>query len=211
MSDLAQQKVAQSDRSVNESQIHKFHPLTPDSRDNSQSVQVVEGEAKVYQKTEAELIQQDDSKKIEKSTIFGSSFMLTNLCLGTTIFTFAVRAKAFGLVWFLFFCVLVGAINYWSIMRCVIASSRCKEDDYSEITEKIMGKKMRIVLNIFLIIYSYGFMMCFLSLMYILLGRFIHSAGYTESYPDFSNFNNNVWGKAYIKFPIFIGICFCLL
>ena len=80
----------------------------------------------------------------------------------------------------------------------------------SEITENIMGKKMRITLNIFLIVYSYAFMMCFLSLMYILLGRFIHSAGYIEDYPDFSNFNDKIWGKAYINFPIFIGICFCL-
>ena len=72
MSDLVQPKVEQSDRSINESQIHKFRPLTPDSRENSQPVQVVETEAKVYQKTEAELIQQQDSsQKIEKSTIIG--------------------------------------------------------------------------------------------------------------------------------------------
>ena len=34
MSDLVQPKVEQSDRSINESQIHKFRPLTPDSREN---------------------------------------------------------------------------------------------------------------------------------------------------------------------------------
>ena len=62
-------------------------------------------------------------------------------------------------------------------MRCAYASSKCKEDDYSEITERILGKKMRLILNIFIIIYSYGFMMCFLTLIYSLFGRFIHSAG----------------------------------
>ena len=31
----------------------------------------------------------------KKSTKFGSSFMITNICLGTTIFTFEKRAKAF--------------------------------------------------------------------------------------------------------------------
>ena len=31
----------------------------------------------------------------KKSTKFGSSFMITNICLGTTIFTFGKRAKAF--------------------------------------------------------------------------------------------------------------------
>ena len=75
--------------------------------------------------------------------------MLTNLCLGTTIFTFAVRTKAFGLVWFLVACFIVACVNYWSIMRCVYASSKCQEDDYSEITQKLLRKKMRIIIKYF--------------------------------------------------------------
>ena len=136
--------------------------------------------------------------------------MLTNLCLGTTIFTFAVRTKAFGLVWFLVACFIVACVNYWSIMRCVYASSKCQEDDYSEITEKLLGKKMRILLNIFIIIYSYGFMMCFLALMFNLFGRFVHSAGFTKDYPNIKDFQKEKWEKAYIKYPIYAGICFFL-
>ena len=207
MSELIPPKVEESS---NVSQFHQFRSLSPDSRDISEPVKVVESKEKVYQKTETEIIHSDSEPKIKKSTVFGSAFMLTNFCLGTTIFTFAVRAKAFGLVWYLFFCVLIGAVNYWSIMRCAYASSKCKEDDYSEITERILGKKMRLILNIFIIIYSYGFMMCFLTLIYSLFGRFIHSAGYTKTYPDYSEFNDNIWGKAYVKFPVFAGICFCL-
>ena len=74
----------------------------------------------------------------KKSKKFGSSFMITNICLGTTIFTFANRAKAFGLVWLLVFCVVVAVINYWSIICCVYASEKCEEDDFSEITEKLL-------------------------------------------------------------------------
>ena len=48
-----------------------------------------------------------DKPKRKKSSIFGSTFMITNICLGTTIFTFAVRAKSFGLVWMLFFVLLL--------------------------------------------------------------------------------------------------------
>ena len=136
--------------------------------------------------------------------------MLTNLCLGTTIFTFAVRAKTFGLIWFLVVCVVVACINYWSIMRCVYASSRCKEDDYSEITEKILGRKMRVVLNIFIILYSYGFCMCYCALIYSLFGRFILSVGYTKDYAEYSDFLDKRWGKAYIKYPFYAGVGFCL-
>ena len=100
MSELIPPKIEESS---NESQLHQFRSLNPDSRDVAEPVKVVESKEKVYQKTETELVHEVTETKIKKSTIFGSAFMLTNFCLGTTIFTFAVRAKAFGLVWYLFF------------------------------------------------------------------------------------------------------------
>ena len=85
--------------------------------------------------------QEANKPKIEKSSILGATFMITNICLGTTIYTFATRAKRFGLVWLLFFCVVVAVINYWSIMLGVYASSKCKEDDFSDMTEKLWEKE----------------------------------------------------------------------
>ena len=79
--------------------------------------------------------------------------MMTNACLGTTIFTFALKAKTFGLVWLLVAAVVVGIINYWSIMCGAKASSKCAQDDYSEITEKVLGRRARVILNCILIIY----------------------------------------------------------
>ena len=151
-----------------------------------------------------------DKPKRKKSTIFGSTFMITNICLGTTIFTFAVRAKAFGLVWMLFFCFVVAAVNYWSITRCIYASSRCPFDDYSEITEHYLGKKMRILLNIILIVYSYASLMCFIALIFPLFGRFIQSGFYRKKYTGYEDFEDAKWGKAYIKFPFFIGLALVL-
>ena len=146
----------------------------------------------------------------KKSTKFGSSFMITNICLGTTIFTFANRAKAFGLVWLLVFCVVVAVINYWSIMRCVYASEKCEEDDFSEITEKLLGRKMRNLLNVIIIIYSYASLMCFIALIFPLFGRFIQSAFYRNDYIDYDDFYDQKWGKIYIKLPFFIGLAFIL-
>ena len=79
--------------SSSESIIHQFRSLNPDQRNPSEPVKIEESKEKVYKKTETELTQQDTGAKIEKSIIFGSAFMLTNLCLDTTIFTFAVRTK----------------------------------------------------------------------------------------------------------------------
>ena len=210
MSELISPK---TESSINESNLHQFHALNPDTRRSENEVQIIENQAKVYKKNE------DDSNSQttpEKSTIFGATFMLTNLCLGTTIFTFAVRAKSFGLVWLIVACILVGVINYWTIMRGVLASSKCKEDDYSELIEKILGKKARIFLNVIIIIYSYAVMMMFMALTYSLFGRFIHAAGFTTKYPNYDDFDKEIWTKAYIKFPVYIGLtlglCFmCLI
>jgi amino acid permease len=147
-----------------------------------------------------------DKKKLKKATVMNSALMITNICLGTTIFTFAVRAKSFGMVWLLVSCLLVAAINYWSITRCVIASSRCEHDDFSEITEHFMGRRSRIILNIFLIVYSYATLMCFIGLIYPLFGRFIQSAFYRKKYTDFNEFDDDKWGKIYIKVPFFVAL-----
>ena len=200
--------------SKNNQSEHIFHVMPPATGGLSKDVPIITSKEVIYQKTEsADLVEPEaPQEKKKESTIFGASFMLTNLCLGTTIFTFAVRAKAFGLVWFLIICCVVAVVNYWSIMRCVIASSRFPgKDDYSEITEIILGKKMRVVLNIFIIVYSYGFCMCYIALIYPLIGRFIQSAGITnKDYINYQDFYENVWGKAYIKYPIFVGIAFGL-
>ena len=196
------------------SQIHEFKPIVPDSRSSiEQSVQILENETKIYKKINQSITKSEDKKVSElptKSTVIGATFMLTNICLGTTIFTFAVRAKTFGLVWLVVATIVVGIINYWTITRGATASSKCKEDDFSEITERILGRKARIILNILLILYSYACMMCFLALLFPLFGRFILSAAYRNDYESYELFEEKKWGKAYIKYPFFVGIAFII-
>ena len=190
---------------------HNFHPLSPDSRvQTDRNVDIIESAEKVYKKDQEEDKVQGHSKLSSDATIFGATFMMTNMCLGTTIFTFAVWTKSFGLVWILVACFCVAAVDYWSIMNCSIASSTVKEDDFSEVTETLLGKKAKIILNILIIVYSYACMMCFYVLMFALFGRFIQSVAYSNDYPLYDDFYKEKWGKAYIKYPFFVGAAFIL-
>ena len=157
----------------------------------------------------------DDKKSDEKhissnTTILKASLMLTNMCLGTSIFTFAKWTQSFGLVWILVFCIIIAIVNYWSLMNCSIASSRVKEDDYSEITERILGNKTKFVLNIFLIVYSYACLITFFVLIYALFGRFVQSVGYQNDYDSYDDFYEDKWGKAHIKYPFTFGVAMVL-
>ena len=191
----------------------EFRPIIPAKNTSVQQVSIIENDTKIYKKINENLVKDETSSFVElpsKSSILGATFMLTNICLGTTIFTFAVRAKVFGLVWLLVATIVVGIINYWTITRGATASSKCKEDDFSEITEKILGRRARVILNILLILYSYACMMCFLALLFPLFGRFILSAAYRNDYIDYDQFQEKKWGKPHIKFPFFVGMAFII-
>ena len=84
--------------------------------------------------------------------------------------------------------------------------ARCEHDDFSEIAEKYLGKKGRILLNIIIIVYSYATLMCFISLIFPLFGRFVQSGFYRNKYKDYDQFYDEKWGKAYIKYPFFAGL-----
>ena len=198
-----------------EAKLHKFNPLLlgPEPP-KSKEVKVYQTEENIYSKETILNSHPEEEEKKLPSTILGATFMLTNICLGTTIFTFAVKAKSFGLVWLIVCCTIVGIVNYWTITRGVLASSKCdKFDDFSEIVEYHLGKKWRLILNFFLILYSYACIMCFLALIFPLFGRFIQSAFYKDKYPTFEDFTEAKWHKAYIKFPFFVVLTFllCLL
>ena len=47
-------------------------------------------------------------------------------------------------------------------------------------------------------------MMMFLTLIYAIFGRFIHNAGYIDKYGNYEKFNEEILGKPYIKFPVYI-------
>ncbi len=199
-------------KTIAEVSIHPFQPLRPDTRPESRDSdrnKVIQTEPKIYGTNEgiSDLIQAKPSRTDKKkSTIMSAGLMMTNACLGTTIFTFAVKAKSFGLVWFLVAVIIVGIINYWTIMAGAKASSKVEEDDYSEITQKILGRKVRVILNFILILYSYACMMCFLALLFPLFGRFVQNVAYNNKYDTYDEFADKKWGKLYIKLPFYIGV-----
>ena len=194
------------------------NPVIESPQENPPSVTIeakVDTEVKTYTRYE-EAISPPKERASSDTTIFRGALMITNLCFGVTIFTFAIRTSYFGLCWLIVTGAIVGLITYWTIMRGIIASSKCVEDDFSELTEKLLGGKTRFFLNVIIIVYTYAVMMMFMALIYSLFGRFIYSSGFTKKYSDYENFEDEIWQKAYVKFPVYVGLtlglCFmCLI
>ena len=184
--------------------------MAEQTKENTEEVKIYNTKTEERLPNEIVETEQNERKEVDNTDKKSDSLMLTNMCLGTSIFTFAKWTQSFGLVWILVFCVLIAIVNYWSLMNCSIASSRVKEDDYSEITERILGKKAKLVLNIFIIVYSYACLITFFVLIYALFGRFIQSVGYQNDYETYDDFYDAKWGKPYIKYPFTFGIAIFL-
>lgn len=142
---------------------------------------------------------------VPQNNIGGATFILANTSLGTTIFTFAVRCKQFGLVWFVIFLVLGAVLNVWTILRMVAAVDKIKERDYSKVVEKVLGKSSKMLLNVFMGLYCLGFVMTYVSLIFSLIGRFIHGTWYYDQYETFDDYKDAIWYKAQYRWSITFG------
>ena len=199
-----------SRRGDEDSIIPGFNPIPP-ARSSSihEKTPGLISTTRIYQKIGEGIVVPKENEKRPKISIFKATLMLSNICLGATIFTFGVRAKSFGLFWLIVACIIIGIINYWTIMRGAYASSKnIGINDYSLLTGKILGKKPRFSLNILIILYTYGLMMCFLSLTFPLCGRFVQNLLYNKKYHSYDEFEKMMWGKIYIKLTFFIVITF---
>ena len=190
-----------------------FHPISPDVRLTTQPNSTNVNDVKIFQKPEITLTNVENTVKtnILKPTILSTGFIITQLCLGNfTIFSFAQKTKSFGLVWMIVFCILVGIINYWAIMRSFAASIKCKDTNYTKITELFLGKNARKTLNVLILLYAFIYMMYLIALTFPMAGRIIKIILYNKQYQSYELFYEEKWGKGFIKYPFFITIGFCV-
>ncbi|MCQ2816771.1 MAG: amino acid transporter [archaeon] len=94
----------------------------------------------------------------------------------------------------------------------VLAVQNITQRDYSDVVEVMLGWNAACVLNIFVIIYSFGHVMSYLTVVYALVGRFIKGIWYYDSteYLDFDDFKDAKWGEPQFKFPIIFGLAIVL-
>ena len=150
-----------------------FHTVSPDVRLTNQPTQTINSN-EIRVTINPPNFMDTIRTIINRPTIFGTSFIITHVCLGNfAIFSLAQKTKSFGLAWIIIFCVLVGIINYWSIMRGFFASIKLKDTNYSELTEKYLGKNARRILNLIIMIYSFLYMMYLVGLTFPLIGRIV--------------------------------------
>ncbi|MCQ2817677.1 MAG: amino acid transporter [archaeon] len=145
-----------------------------------------------------------EEKPKEEPSVVGTAFLLANMCFGTAIFTFAIRCKFIGLVWFLVLVLLGGIANYWTILRLVKVSLPFKERDYGTLVKRISGKVAGVVIDVFTTLYSLMVVLSCTCSMFQGIGRFIEVIFKNGEYETWDEFKDDFFYKSYVKFPIII-------
>ena len=190
-----------------------FHTINPDTRLTTQTPPPVNSVDPKLSSRNVTILPHSGVVRtlLEKPTILGTCFIITHVCLGNfSIFSFSQKTKSFGLFWMIFFTIIIGLINYWAIMRSFFASIKCKDSNYSQVTEQFLGIKARKFLNILIIGYSFLCMMYLIGLTFPLIGRIIKILAYNNQYQSYNTFLKEKWGKDFIKYPFFICVGFCV-
>jgi amino acid permease len=158
--------------------------------------------------------------KMEAGSLRGSIFAMSSLALGTGCLAFPQKFEQMSLVLALTMIIIGAAAAYWSLLLMVKASNTLNTYNYSNLVKQVLGNKAALFFDIIILIYIFGIVVsnqcignCIYKLVYKLIGLFVYGfmVDKTEYVDFFEDYLPQVWGKAYVKFPIMFGICLLIL
>lgn len=149
--------------------------------------------------------------KMKEGSLRGAIFAMSSLALGTGALTLPLRATQFGLFPFLIFNFLGALAAYWSLVLMIRASRVAKEEDYSRVIKKILGKIPGIIMDIILIVYLFGVFISYQVIIYQLIGRTVWQFSDQKKYKKFQDFENKEWNVPRLKYPIMFAVVVCAI
>ena len=143
---------------------------------------------------------------MKEGSIQGGVFALSSLALGTGAFSLPVRCAQIGCVWYSIAIIGGAFIGYWTLSKLIESSRTVKGKEYSTTVRKIIGKVPSVIIDIILMVYSFGVIIQFNVIIYSLIGRIIHYYFYKE-YHKYEDYEKDIWqSNYYIKCSVMFGL-----
>ena len=161
-------------------------------------------------KDEEELTMSDYKESacsMKEGSIQGGVFALSSLALGTGAFSLPVRCAQVGCFWYSLAIIGGAFVAYWTLSKLIESSRTVEGKEYSTTVRKIIGKVPSVIIDIILMIYSFGVIIQFDVIIYSLIGRIVYSCFYNKQYNKFDDYEKAIWqSNYYIKCSIMFGL-----
>ena len=148
---------------------------------------------------------------MKEGSIQGGVFALSSLALGTGAFSLPVRCAQIGCFWYSLAIIFGAIIAYWTLSKLIESSRVIKGKEYSTTVKIIIGKVPSIIVDIILMLYSFGVIIQFNVIIYSLIGRTIYYYFYDKKYEIYNKFEEGLWQtNYYYKCSIMFGLTFLI-
>lgn len=151
---------------------------------------------------------EEDEKcySMKEGSILGGVFALSSLALGTGAFSIPIKCTQIGCVWFIILLFGGAGAAYWTLQGLIRSSRYVRGQDYSVTVRGIIGSTPAVVIDVFIIVYLFGVFIQYEVIIYSLVGRtWYELIEGTDEYKNFEDYEDNVWNKPILKYPIMFG------
>lgn len=143
---------------------------------------------------------------MKEGSILGGVFALSSLALGTGAFSIPIRCTQLGCVWYILLLFAGASAAYWTLTGLIRSSRYVRGQDYSPTVRGIVGNGAAVIIDVFIIIYLFGVFVQYMVIIYSLVGRtYFELFEDTNNYKNFEEYEDDVWDRAYLKYPIMFG------
>ena len=149
--------------------------------------------------------------QFKEGTMVNAVFNISIISLGTGILAIPVKVQYMTLVFTPIYVILAGIANLVSLLMISSVVNKTGLVDFYQATLEILGKIYARILNIVIIIYSYGLVILFQIIIYKLLGGVVNDIGKYD-YESLNDFvEKSFWKKYSYKFLVCYGINLVLI
>ena len=149
--------------------------------------------------------------QFKAGTMVNSIFNITIIIIGSGVFAIPKKVQYMTLVFTPIYVILAGIANLFSLLMISYVVDKTNIVDFFQVTNKVLGKTYAIILNIVIVVYTYGLIILYQVIVYKLLGGIVNDIG-DYKYESLDHFvENSFWKNYSYKFLVCYGICLILL
>ena len=95
-------------------------------------------------------------RRLRPVSLYGSTFSLTILTVGSACLTFPQRYSQMSFLVAFLGTILGGVLTYWTLNLLVISGLRHNVFDYSKLVKMLYGKFLGVILDLTILFYTFG-------------------------------------------------------
>jgi amino acid permease len=149
--------------------------------------------------------------KMEAGSIRGSIFNMLILTLGSGLLSLPTYIGKVSIILSSILIIVISILIWWSLLLLSKACEKSGTYNYSYLLKKLYGKKLSLIYDFIVIIYSFGILILYQVIIHKLIGESLYYLFYVNDYKTFEEFEkNSFWNDFIFKYCLPFSLLFII-